>query len=157
LTDSPDEARRYALRLLSYRARSERELEDRLEKKGFSSRSISPVMQYLKEVKLLDDAGLAEQLRRQAQEVRLLGYGSAKAFMMKRGLPRDIVEAVLAFDESGEVRSARRLVEKKLKSFGDHPSADDRKKLRNFLARRGYSFETIRDALRDMECEEARE
>jgi regulatory protein len=157
LTDSPDEARRYSLRLLSYRARSEKELRDRLEKKGFSRRSISPVIQSLKDAKLLDDAGLAGQLRRQAQETRLLGYGSAKAFMMKRGLPRDIVEGALEFDESGELLNARRLLEKRLKSLGDHPTADDRRRLWNFLARRGYSSGTIRDALRDIQFEEAEE
>jgi regulatory protein len=154
LTDSPDEARRYSLRLLSYRARSEKELRDRLEKKGFSRRSIAPVIQYLRDVKLLDDAGLAEQLRRQAQEIRLLGYGSAKAFMMKRGLPRDIVEGAIEFDGAEELRNARRVVDKKLKSAGDCPTANDRKKLWNFLARRGYSFETIKDALRDIKFEE---
>jgi regulatory protein len=155
LTDSPDEARRYSLRLLSYRARSEKELKDRLEKKGFSSRSISPVMKSLKVAKLLDDAKLAEQLRRQAQETRLFGYGCAKAFMMKKGLPRDIVEATLEFDGAEELRNAQRLIDKKLKSLGDYPTADYRKKLWNFLARRGYSHETIRDALRDIEFEEA--
>jgi regulatory protein len=154
LTDSPDEARRYSLRLLSYRARSEKELRDRLEKKGFSERSISPVMQSLKDAKLLDDAALAEQLRRQAREIKLLGYGSAKAYMLRRGLPRDIVEGALEFDGHEELRSARKLVDKKLKSMGKYLTLADRKKLWNFLARRGYSFGTIRDALRDVHFEE---
>jgi regulatory protein len=157
LTDSPDEARRYSLRLLSYRARSEKELRDRLEKKGFSERSISPVMQSLKDVKLLDDAALAEQLRRQAREIKLLGYGSAKAYMLKRGLPRDIVEGALEFDGHEELRSARKLVDKKLKSMGNYLTVDDRRKLWNFLARRGYSFGTIRDVLGDLHFEETGE
>jgi regulatory protein len=157
LTDSPDEARRYSLRLLSYRARSEKELRDRLEKKGFSARSISPVMQSLKDVKLLDDAALAEQLRRQAREIRLLGYGSAKAYMLKRGLPRDIVEGALEFDGNEELRSARKLADKKLKSMGNYLTPGDRRKLWNFLARRGYSFGTIRDVLKDVHFEETGE
>jgi regulatory protein len=157
LTDSPDEARRYSLRLLSYRARSEKELRDRLEKKGFSERSISPVIQSLKDAKLLDDATLAGQLRRQVQEIKVLGYGRAKAYMLKRGLPRDIVESALEFDGQEELRKAQKLVGKKLKSMGNCLTVDDKKKLWNFLARRGYSFGTIRDALRDLHFEEAGE
>jgi regulatory protein len=157
LTDSPDEARRYSLRLLSYRARSEKELRDRLEKKGFSERSISSVMQSLKDAKLLDDATLAEQLRRQAREIKLLGYGSAKAYMLKRGLPADIVEGALEYDGHEELRNAGKLVEKKLKSMGNCLTVDDRNKLWKFLARRGYSFGTIRDVLRDLYFEETGE
>jgi SOS response regulatory protein OraA/RecX len=115
------------------------------------------VMQSLKDAKLVDDAALAEQLRRQAREIKLLGYGSAKAYMLKRGLPRDIVEGALEFDGPGELRSARKLLDKKLKSMGSYLTLNDRKKLWNLLTRRGYSFETIRDVLRDMHVEETGE
>jgi regulatory protein len=114
-------------------------------------------MQSLKDVKLLDDAALAEQLRRQAREIKLLGYGSAEAYMLKRGLPRDIVEVALEFDGHEELRSARKLVDKKMKSMGNCLTVGDRKKLWNFLARRGYSFGTIRDVLRDLHFEETGE
>jgi regulatory protein len=157
LTDSPDEAKRYSLRLLSYRARSEKELRSRLEQKGFSERSISPVIRFLKEAKFLDDAALAEQLRRQALDVKLLGFSSAKNHMIRRGLAKDIVEATLDFDEDEELRNAQKLVEKKLKSMGNYLTAKEKKKLWNHLARRGYSFGTIRKALKDLHIEEAEE
>jgi regulatory protein len=154
LTDSPDEAKRYSLRLLSYRARSEKELRSRLRQKGFSERSISPVIHYLKDAKFLDDEALAEQLRRQALEVRMLGFSAARVYMLKKGLPRDVVETALGFDEEEEVGNARKLVDKKLQTMGKHPTADEKKKLWNFLARRGYPSGTIRAALRDIGLEE---
>ncbi len=157
MTDSPDEARRYSLRLLSYRARSEKELTDRLEKKGFSDKSIAAAVRSLKESGFIDDTALAQQLRRQAIEVKLLGYGPAKAYMRRRGLPGEIVESVLYRDEDEEMRNAQKLVEKKLNTMGNYLTADERKKLWNFLARRGYSFETIRKALKDVCIEEAEE
>ncbi len=157
MTDSQDEARRYSIRLLSYRARSEKELRRRLEEKGFSERTISPVIRFLKEAKFLDDTMLAEQLRRQAFEVKLLGFSAAKAYMLNRGLPRDIVDGVLDFDEDEQVLNARKLLDKKLKSVGKYLTADERKKLWNYLARRGYSSVTIRKALRDQHFEEADE
>ncbi len=157
MTDSPDEARRYSLRLLSYRARSEKELRNRLQQKGFSERSITPVMRYLKEAKFLDDAAFAEQLRRQAVEAKLLGFSAARLYMLKKGLPRDIVEAALDIDEDEEVRNARKLVDRKLKSTGKNLAAGEKKKLWNLLARRGYASGTIRKALKDLHVEETEE
>jgi regulatory protein len=157
LTDSSNEARRYSLRLLSYRARSEKELRERLEKKGFSDKSIATAVSALKDSGFIDDAALAGQLRRQAVEVKLLGFGPAKAYMLKRGLPGDIIESVLHRDEDEELENAYKLVEKKRKTMGNYLTAGERKKLWNFLARRGYSFETIRKALKDISIEETEE
>jgi SOS response regulatory protein OraA/RecX len=56
-----------------------------------------------------------------------------------------------------ELRNAGKLVEKKLKSMGNCLTVDDRNKLWKFLARRGYSFGTIRDVLRDLYFEETGE
>jgi regulatory protein len=157
LTDSPDEARRYSIRLLSYRARSEKEIRDRLKRKGFSGKSIESAVPSLKESGFIDDVALARQLRRQAIEVKLLGYGPAKAYMIKRGVPAEIIEETLDRDEDEELRNAQKIVDKKLKTMGNYLTADERKKLWNFLARRGYSFGTIRKALKDAGIEEAEE
>ncbi len=157
MTDSPDEARRYSLRLLSYRARSEKEIRDRLGRKGFGEKSIAAAVRSLREAGFINDAALAEQLRRQAIEVKLLGFGSARAYMMKRGLPGEVIESILEPDEDEELLNAQKLVDKKLKTMGNYLTADERRKLWNFLARRGYSFGTIRKALKESGIEEAHE
>ena len=45
--------------LLNYRSRSEKELRERLEKKGFSENHIASTLKHLKEAGYLDDHALA--------------------------------------------------------------------------------------------------
>ncbi len=149
MTDSPDDAKRYCLRLLSYRGRSESELRERLGKRGFSEEVISRTFRYLKQAGYLDDDALAVNLKRQALEKKSLGYEGARSFMLKRGLPREVIELTLGYDKDSEFKNIQKLVDKKLKSMGNYLTESDEKKLWNFLARRGYSFEVIRKAIKE--------
>ena len=150
MTDSAGNAKRYSFRLLSYRARSERELRERLEKKGFPEEVISSTLKSLVRSGFLDDRALASNLKRQAFENKLLGYEGAKSFMMKRGLSREVVESALGYDEDTEARNIQKLLDKKLKSMGNYLTEGEQKRLWSFLARRGYSFGIIKKALREL-------
>jgi regulatory protein len=149
LTDSADDAKRYSLRLLSYRGRSESEMREKLGKKDFPEEVISRTIGHLKQSGYLDDGALAVNLKRQAVEKKLLGYEGARTFMLKRGLPPEVIRSTLDYDEDGELENIHKLVDKKLKSMGNYLTESDKKKLWNFLARRGYSFEIIRKAIKE--------
>jgi regulatory protein len=147
LTASEHDAKRYAFRLLSYRGRSERELRERLGKKGFSEEDVSRTLDDLKRMGFIDDVALADQLKRQALEQKHLGYVAAGQFMRKRGLSRQIIDSVLGYDEDAELANARRLLDKKCKSGGNYLTAKDKKRLYDFLARRGFARTVIVKAL----------
>jgi regulatory protein len=132
--------------LLSYRSRSEKELKERLEKKGFSESHISGTLRRLKQAGFIDDQALALDLKRQALDNKLLGHKSAKQFLLSRGLPDEIVNTSLIYDEETERQTIQKLIEKKLKTMGACPDKKKRKKLWDFLVRKGYTFSTIRDA-----------
>jgi regulatory protein len=149
LTDSEANARKYSFMLLSYRGRSEKELRERLEKKGFSGRHIAGTLIYLKQAGLLDDHALALDLKRQAFHNKLLGYAGARSFLISRGVPDDIVDTSLTYDEEAEVQKIQKLIDKKLKSMGDYSDKKNARRLRDFLARKGYSYSAIRTALRN--------
>ena len=102
----------------------------------------------------LNDAALAENLKRQALANKLLGFEGARKYMTSRGVPRDVVDSVLNYDEDRELLNLQRLVDKKLKSMGDYLSEDDVRRLYNFLLRRGYSYNIIKKALRDLKPDE---
>jgi regulatory protein len=157
LTDSRIDVRRYALRLLSYRARSENELRERLLGKGFPEGAVSSTLLYLKEAGFIDDAALAQDLKRLALGQKKLGYSAARSFMQRRGLPRDLVEATLGYDEEVELGNARNLLEKRLKCAGSHLTAKEKKRLYDYLSRRGFSFSVINKAMRDFEQDEGDE
>ena len=150
MTASAHDAKRYAFRLLGYRGRSERELRERLEKKGFSGDEISRTLEDLKRSGFVDDEALAGHLRRLALEQKHLGYAAARQFMRKRGLPRELVDAALGYDEETELENARRLLDKKCRTMGNYLTEKDRKRLYDFLSRRGFAGGVIGKALKEL-------
>jgi regulatory protein len=136
--------------LLSYRSRSEKELQERLEKKGFSARHVSSTLKHLKQAGHLDDLALALDLKRQAFNNKLLGHNRAKLFLLNRGLPDEIVNAALKYNEETETQKIQKLIDKKRKTMGDYLDKKKEKKLWDFLVRKGYTYGTIRCAFHNL-------
>jgi regulatory protein len=149
LTDLAHRAKQYSFKLLGYRGRSENELREKLSGKGFPKEVISSTISYLKRAGYLDDEALAVSLKRQAHKQRLLGYYGARKFLMKRGIPKGVIDATLDNDESNEMNNARTLLEKKVAHLDNNITESDRRRLWNFLARKGYSLGVIRSVFRD--------
>jgi regulatory protein len=149
VTGSSDKARQYAFKLLSYSGRSEKELGERLRKKGFTEPVISSTINYLKRAGIIDDRALAEVLKRKALTTKLLGHNGVRRFLLEKGIPRDIVDLELSHNENEDIENAGILVRKKLKNLKDCSSETAKRRLYNILFRRGYSFDTINKILKD--------
>lgn len=142
-----------SLRFLSYRPRSEKEVRDYLIKKistkegiKFSQASDSPligeVITKLKRYKYLDDSEFAKwfstsQTRSRPKSQRIIRFN-----LLKKGITKDIIDTTLK-DSPKDSDSARRAVEKKLARWQKLPPQDFKKKLYQYLASRGFDFETI--------------
>jgi regulatory protein len=141
-----------ALFLLKFRGRSEKEMADRLARKGFAAETVSEVVARLKELKLLDDTALA---RSWTESGRRSGWGEQRLrqALWKRGVPRDIIAQVLAekpeegaATEAGRARDALAKRVKRLKMEGmDRKTL--RRRLESYLARQGFSLDVVRGAL----------
>jgi len=143
-----DKARQYALRLLSYRGRSARELEERLRRKGFLGYVVSSTIRHLKHTGLIDDKALAEALKREAMTTKFLSQYGARRFMLARGISREIVDSIFSPNEKEDIKNANRLVDKKLRIIDNLPDEKIKRRLHNLLFRKGYSFETIESVLK---------
>jgi regulatory protein len=146
MSEDTRRAIQHAYKLLSYRQRSVKELAERLQRKGFSTTVVREAIEHLKSNRYLDDSVLALSLRRNAEEVKLLGAVGARQYLMQKGIPRETAEEVLA--DYDELATARRLINRKLKIVKDCPETVLRRKLSGFLKRRGYSTDTIRKSLK---------
>ena len=149
MNDLQNKAKQYALKLLSYRGRSEKELKERLIKKGISESMVSSTVDYLRRLGYLDDVSLAEALKREAVSRKLLSKTGAKKYLLNRGIPRDIVQSVFLQEEESDRETAKKYVRKKIRMFENYPEETARRRLYNQLLRRGYSPEIICAALKD--------
>lgn len=137
-----------ALRLLTFRARSEQEMADRLAKKGFSPEVTERTVNRLRELGLLNDALLAREM---AESRRRGGRGDhrIRQELRKRGLPKELI--VAALDQVPPHDSAER-VWAALQKRAPRLTGLDRdrayRRLNGFLIRQGFGIDETRAALR---------
>ncbi len=148
-SDSINSARGYALRLLAVRGRSERELRDRLRRKGFAEGTVEETVSSLKDAGLVDDLALRDDLISYALNVRSLGVMGTRMLLLKRGIPEEVVDSA-DLEGLDETEGAERLVRKRVPLLKGLPEAKARRRLWGMLRRRGYSCETIARVMRGL-------
>ena len=147
-----------ALHFLGYKMRTIKEIRCKLEEKEFAEDIIERVLAFLEKYGYADDR---EYCRRYIREQLRLKPKSGYALGMElkqRGVSSAIIEEVLAETEVDEAADALRWLEKKSRGQWP-PDQKKRKQLYDFLARKGYSYDIIGEAFRQMQerLEEAEE
>ena len=149
-----------ALNLLSFRARSARELERRLLQKGVTRERADRVIAKLREMGLVDDADFARQLA-----VSKMSAGASRRRvqqeLFKRGVARvvadDAVEHVIEEEGFSDAESIERIARKKWRSLASLDEPTRRRRLFAFLARRGFDSDEVSRVVRQLEGETANE
>ncbi|MEO0069691.1 MAG: RecX family transcriptional regulator [candidate division WOR-3 bacterium] len=141
------QCRDYAFLLLSYRARSRKELTERLKKKGYSEKIIERVMNRLIELGLIDDERLARDFVESRIKVGHKGKWRVRAELLKLGIPKEMVEREIKAAPD-EVAAAEMVVEHYLPRYRNLDPKTRKRRLIGLLARRGFSPETIARVLK---------
>jgi regulatory protein len=144
-----EKAREIALRFIARRMRTGREIADKLVSKGFERKVVAMVIEKFKAVGLIDDAEYASAFLRTSLKLRPRSYKLLKVELMKKGVTREV--AANSVKESSELVSeveiARRLLSRAHHRYENLPGGERRRKLFSFLARRGFSVDTISELL----------
>lgn len=142
------QCRDYAFLLLSYRARSKKELTERLKKKGYSEKTIERVMNRLIELGLIDDERLARDFVENRIKVGHKGKWRVRAELLKLGIPKEVVEREIK-TAPDEVTAATMVVDHYLPRYRNLDLETQKRRLIGVLARRGFSPETIAKVLKE--------
>lgn len=132
-----------ALRIIGARPMSRKELRDRLKEKGETAENAEIVVDWLTELRLLDDEQYAAMCVR---HYAAKGYGSGKIQneLYRRGIPREYWEA--AMNEMPEQDDTiDRLLQKKIRSA--LPDRDEIRRAMDYLYRRGFRRDEINAAV----------
>ena len=135
-----------ALNLLGYRARSEAEIRDRLQRYGYVRETIDAVVLRLRELGYLDDVEFAREKAR--EKARRYGPRRVSVELRKSGvgeaLAREVVKEEFAGrSEVGEARSAA------ARRYNERGSDAEARRVYGFLVRRGYSAEACAQVARE--------
>lgn len=141
------EFQKYYNKLLNFvtvRPRSEKEVKNWFRKKEVHSGQQQPMLEKLRKLELLDDEKFTRWWIEQRQAFRPKGKTALKAELMVKGINRQIIEKVLSETDIDEVGQAKELIDKKLYRWQSLPEIERKKKITDFLARRGYKWEVIK-------------
>lgn len=142
----------YAYRLLSYRPRSQKELSARLARKDFPPEVVQEIIEFLKEKGYLDDLSFARFWVNSRLSANPIGKQLLKLELRKKGVNDSVIEQVLAqtSDLDNELILAREVAERRLKVLKKNSKLGPEKikrRLCDYLLRRGFSYETIMEIL----------
>lgn len=140
-----------ALKKLSYRAYSEKELDDYLANAGFNQEQREEVLHKLLSWGYLDDQKLAVYWFEYYTNHKPLGYVCLYKKLQEKGIPQNLILAVLEkYDEKKELELGRSLAEKFISKKTNRESAIQMKNsLARHLQRKGFSRTNIMKILSD--------
>lgn len=142
-------AKNKALKFLSNRIRSTKEMVNKLKKEGFEDLVIENTLDYLKYYSLIDDYQFAKSFMRDKMKLNKYGPDRIKFELYKKGIPKEIIDEVLSEYED-EYSIAYDLAIKKMKSYKTNDKKALYGKLGSFLGRKGFSYDCISKVLRDV-------
>ncbi len=135
-----------AFRYLAYRPRSEAELRERLGRRGFDGDTIEATLASLKEQRLVNDLAFAQFWKENRQFFSPRSQWLLRHELKQKGVATKVIDKVLAdLDETesayqAAITKARRL------SIADYDGF--RRRLGEYLKRRGFGYGVIKDILK---------
>lgn len=146
--DTREQALQYALRLLGYRARTEAELRQRMQQRGWSEAIIEEALERLRRNGLLDDADFAHAWVENRQTFRPRSARLLRQELRRKGLDEHVIqEALDEVDEEAAAYAAARPRAQRLRGLD---SRSFRQKLIAYLTRRGFSYEIANTVVRHL-------
>lgn len=137
-----------AVGYLAARARSKREIEQKLLQAGYRPCTVEMVIYKLERENLLDDADFARQWV-ESRSTHKLGRNRIAQELRRKGISQEETEEALsAIDDEDQLSGAIALAEKATARI--KPGEDSRKaasRIAGMLARRGYSWDVAKEAI----------
>lgn len=135
-------------RLLNFRLRSEHEIREKLLQKNFSPEDIDRTIKYFKEFDLINDRQFAKKWISSRQS-KPYGQNRIRFELKQKGIKEDVIEEELfhGFLNFSEETLVCQLVEKQSVKYRGIDPVKRKKRMYDFLIRRGYNNHVIMKVL----------
>ncbi|HET8866280.1 MAG TPA: RecX family transcriptional regulator [Gracilimonas sp.] len=138
-------AREYFFRILSRRDHSRKELKDKAFKKGYSGAFIDELLDEFEQKDYINDEKFAAKYAADKFEFNDWGPYKIRTQLFKKGISKQVTEKVIqnSFGDDSIRESMVTLIQKKKKRYLREPEEKRRKKVFDFLMRKGYDSGNI--------------
>jgi len=142
-------AKSYVYRILARRMYTIKEIRDKLVEREYVEKIIEDVIATLERYGYLNDRTYAREWIDSRMRSKPKGKIALKRELERKGIDKLIIEDALsqAFDQSKEAEMALDLARRKIRSYNADDPIAAKRKLRSFLLRRGFDFETVKDVI----------
>jgi regulatory protein len=145
---SENEAKEAALRFLSFRRRTEKEIRDKLRRKGFDDKVIRSTIEKLKSYDLVNDHEFATAWIKERLAYKPRGRRLLRQELWKKGIQKDVIDRAVEELCRDENQSALKVLKKAERRYRNLEPKVARRRMMGLLTRRGFSYETIKEALK---------
>ncbi len=141
-----------ALMYLGYRDRSVKEMRLKLNQKGFPEEIIEMVLGILIKANLLNDERFATNFSRSKIEGKSWGPEKIRSELYIKGIEKELLERVIRkmYGEYSQFDLIRKLLTKRLR-YQDELEQKDMKRHIDYLKRRGFRWDMIREVIAEYE------
>lgn len=139
-----------AIRKLSRRQHSKKEIEQFLKTKQAGEEEITTIIEELCRKHYLDDAAFAENWVQHRRRSKSYSARAITYELRQKGVDPSLIESALGADQIDEKQALLSLLQKKR----THPKYLDPQKLIAFAQGKGFSYGAIREALTELEGQE---
>jgi regulatory protein len=142
-----------ALRFLSYRTRSEKEVRDKLRTKNVEPEIIEKIVLKLKEKRFINDEEYARQWIENRNRFKPRSLRLIKMELKQKGLTPEIIKSAVKNQELGvdsDLEQAKKLAEKRIGRLRNLPKQKIYEKLGRYLASKGFNWDTVKKAIDDV-------
>lgn len=142
--DEFTKAKIISLRYLKNRIKSSKELEVRLNKEKFSKETKKNIIDYMKNMDIINDEIYAKQLSKEELIFKNNSIAYTKYKLLNKGISKKIIKKVLnCYDSNTEISNANNLIKVK---FGEI-NKENKQKIYKYLASKGFSYEIIKKCI----------
>jgi regulatory protein len=136
-----------ALHFLAFRPRSRAEVEEYLKKKGVVPAHVTAILERLAAAGLLDDLEFARFWIENRERFKPRGQHALQHELRQKGLSDTTIWEALAEVLPAEEESAYRAAQGRARALSEADYVEFRRKLWGYLARRGFPYEVIEQAI----------
>ncbi len=141
-----------ALKFLSYRPRSEKEMVDKLLRKKAPQEIINKIIKKLKEYKFIDDKEFVKWWIQQRTNYKPRSLRLIKMELGQKGIVKDVIEETINELELtvDDLSSAKKLIEKRLHKYTNLPREEKFQKVARYLSSKGFNYDIIKEIFKEM-------
>ena len=141
-----------AIKFVSFKLRTEKEVRLKLEREGFDEDVTVRVLEELRAMGYINDLIYTQKYAFDRSKLKPTSKRLLKLELENRGIQEDIIDGVLSDWEIDEVSIAEGLIKRK---FGKYNLKDEKtlKKIKAFLHHRGFDYGTIESAMKGFDIE----